>query len=249
MSDFVKLDRLESGILRLVMNQPGKKNAMNAAMRTELREQVEAAAVDRETKAVILTGADGEFSAGGDIQGLMAVDKANFRHNLKAGHKVVESFWELEKPLISAIEGVGVGGGLALAMCADHIVMSETARIGFTFMKIGFVPDWGTPFTVAKRVGPGVARRLFQSCDTLDAQEAWRIGLVDEIVPAATVQHRAVDAAKKLAARPPRAFAYTKRLMQSLPNNLDAALEMEVMVQENCFKNEEFMAGVERFIR
>lgn len=249
MTDFVLVDHPADGLLRLTMNQPAKKNAMNATMRGALRQAVAAASVDQSAKAIILTGAGGEFSAGGDIQGLMAVNKTDFRRSLKDGHEVVKTFWWFEKPMVAAIEGVGVGGGLALAMCCDHIVMGRSARIGFTFMKIGFVPDWGTPFTVARRVGPAAARRLFQTCDIVGSEDALRLGLVDEVTDDGKVQERAIAAAQKLAAQPPKAFAFTKRFLQTMPDNLDAALEMEAMVQENCFKSDEFLRGVERFIR
>ena len=244
----VTRDEPAQGLVRLTMTQPGKKNAMNASMRETLRSELVEVAANPAIGAVILTGADGDFSAGGDLHGLMQVQKSEFRDYLKHGHQVVRAFWNFEKPAVAAVEGVGVGGGLALAMCCDHIVMGASARIGFTFVKIGFVPDWGTPYTVAQRVGKATAAKLFLSAELVSADEALRIGLVDAVAADAEVQQAAIDTARRLARQPRRAFALTKRIMRTIPDSLDAALEFELSAQENCFKSDEFMEGVKPFL-
>ena len=245
---YVIHDRPAEGLVRLTMSQSGKKNAMNAEMRETLRTEMMEIAANPAIGAVILTGADGDFSAGGDIQGLMEVQESEFRAYLKQGHRVVRAFWDFEKPAVAAIEGVGVGGGLALAMCCDHIVMGASARIGFTFVKIGFVPDWGTPFTVAQRVGRATAAKLFLSAELVGADEALRIGLVDAVVADAEVQQVGIDTALMLARRPRQAFALTKRMTRTTPDSLDAALELELAAQQNCFKSDEFLEGVKPFL-
>lgn len=237
------------GIVQLVMNQPHKKNALNAAMREALAERITVLSDDPAVSALILTGADGNFSAGGDIQGLMKVDKADFRRYLKRGHQLVLKLWNVEKPTVAAIEGVGVGGGLALAMCCDIIVMGRSATIGFSFLKIGFVPDWGTLFTVTQRVGTARARELFLTADLIDAARARDIGLVDLVVEDDQVQSAAVAAAQRLAQRSRRAYAYTKRFLQNLPATLEQTLEFETLAQEDCFKSEDFLAGVAPYLK
>ncbi|MEI6719195.1 MAG: enoyl-CoA hydratase/isomerase family protein [Betaproteobacteria bacterium] len=245
---FVDEQRPAPGIVRLTMRQAGKKNAMNAAMRETLSERIAVCAAAPDVDALILTGADGQFSAGGDLQGLMRVQKSEFRQYLKRGHDLVLRLWNFEKPTVAAIEGVGVGGGLALAMCCDQIVIGRSARIGFTFLKIGFVPDWGSLFTVVQRVGPACARELFLGAELIDASQALAIGLVDRLVDDEAVQATSLDLAQQLARQPKRAYAFTKRFLQNLPATLEQALEFEVMVQENCFKSEDFLAGVAPFL-
>ena len=245
---FLEEQRPAPGIVRLLMRQPGKKNALNAAMREALAERIASCATAPDVDALILTGADGEFSAGGDLQGLMQIDKNEFRSYLKRGHELALRLWTLEKPAIAAIEGVGVGGGLALAMCCDHIVMGRSARIGFTFIKIGFVPDWGTLFTVPHRIGIARARELFLSGELIDASRALAIGLVDRVVDDADVQQAAVDVAADLARQPKRAYAYVKRFLENLPASFEQTLEFEAMTQENCFKSQEFLAAVEQLL-
>jgi 2-(1,2-epoxy-1,2-dihydrophenyl)acetyl-CoA isomerase len=241
-------EKSADGVTWLTMHQPGKKNAMTAEMRDTLKERISVLGHDPGARGIVLTGAGGDFSAGGDIQGLMAVDPADFRAYLKKGHELVSALWAFEKPAVAAIEGVGVGGGLALAMCCDHIVAGRSARIGFTFVRIGFVPDWGTLYTVTRRVGWARARRLFLDAGLVGANDALAIGLVDEVVADDEVQSAAAAAVERLAARPKRAYAYTKRFLQNMPVSLDQALEFEAMVQENCFKSDEFFEGVEPFL-
>ena len=236
------------GIVQLVMSQPGKKNAMNAAMREALAERIEALATDPGVAALILSGAGGQFSAGGDLQGLMQVDKTEFRQYLKRGHNLVLKLCSFEKPAVAAIDGVGVGGGLALAMCCDHIVMGRSARIGFSFLKIGFIPDWGTLFTVSRRVGASRARSLFLMAELLDSARALEIGLVDQVVEDDEVQSSALKVAQLLAHQPKRAFAYTKRFLQNMPNTLEQTLEFEAITQESCFKSEDFLNGIAPFL-
>jgi 2-(1,2-epoxy-1,2-dihydrophenyl)acetyl-CoA isomerase len=237
------------GIVQLAMTQPEKKNALNAAMREALNERISALSSDPAVEALILTGAGGAFSAGGDIQGLMAVEKRDFRRYLKRGHDLVLKLWNFEKPAVAAIEGIGVGGGLALALCCDQIVMGRSARVGFTFLKIGFVPDWGTLFTLTERVGAARARALFLTAELIDASRALELGVVDQVVADDEVQDAALRLAQQLASQPKAAYAYTKRFLQNAPATLEQALEFETMAQENCFKSEDFMAGVAPFLK
>ncbi len=247
-SEFLGVDILDGGVLRLVMHQPAKKNALNATMRLALLEAIRVAGNDPSVTGLILTGAGDTYSAGGDIQGLMKVETEAFRSYLQQGHALVKALWDFEKPAVASIEGIGVGGGLALAMCCDQIVIGHSARIGFSFIKIGFVPDWGTPFTVPQRVGRAVASRLFTSGSLVTADEALRIGLVDQVVDDNAVQDTGVQIATALSQHPPRAFALTKRLMRTVPNSLDTAFEMELFAQQSCFKSDEFLDGVKPFL-
>jgi len=242
------VDQPAEGILRLAMRQPAKKNALNAAMREALFERLEAAAVDPAVRAVVLTGAEGTYSAGGDLQGLQAVEPADFRAYLQRGHRLVQLLYRFEKPTVAAIEGVGVGGGLALALCCDAIVMGRSARVGFTFLRIGFVPDWGTLHTLGRRVGPARARQLFLDPQLMDAERALAIGLADEAADDGRVQDTALATAVRLAGQAPRAYALTKRLLQTLPADLDGALEAELIAQQSCFAGPEFREGVAAFL-
>lgn len=235
------------GILRLIMSEPVKKNAMSRAMREQLLRALESAVHDPAVHAVVLTGANGTYSAGGDLDGIAQLAPETFRSYLADGHKLVRAAYHFPKPLVAAIEGVGVGGGVALALCGDLILMSRSARLGLPFLKIGFVPDWGTLHTLPRRVGWQNAYRLFAMAGLIGAEEAARIGLCDEVADEGAVQARAVETAAALAQQPPNAFAQLKRIMGDLSGSLDAALEAELDAQDACFRGAEFAEGLKAF--
>ena len=244
----VVVDLPSPGIVRLTLSQPNKKNAIDAAMRDALAEQVDAALADMAVRALILAGAGGTFSSGGDLQSLLATPRERFRHRLESGHRLIRRLWTAEKPVVAAIEGVAAGGGAALALCADSVVMAHDSRFAFTFLRIGFVPDWGIPYTLAMRIGHGAARRALLQSETFDAVRAVATGLADAAVPAGEVQGVAVAQARAMAGLTPQAFALTKRLMRSLPATMDGALEAELAAQTICFGSPEFEAGVKAFL-
>jgi len=245
--DRVRAERPAPGILRLVMNQPERRNPLTRELREALARALEAALADEAVRALVLTGAGGAFSAGGDLASMGELTQGEARARLKAGHRIVRMLALAEKPVVAAIEGPAFGGGAALALLADLVVMGEGARIGFPFFKVGLVPDYGLLHTVPRRVGAGHARRLFLTAATVAAPEALAIGLVDEVVADDAVQAAGLAAAERLAAMPAPAFAMTKQLLAHAPQSLDAALEGEVLAQTLAFATEEHAEGRRAF--
>jgi 2-(1,2-epoxy-1,2-dihydrophenyl)acetyl-CoA isomerase len=245
MAGAVLADRPRPGLLRLVMSQPGKKNAMDRAMREALLGALGAAAADEATHAVVLTGEGADYSAGGDLDGIAAIPPTEFRAYLAEGHRLVRAAYAFPKPLVAAVAGTGVGGGVALALCADRLVLARSARIGLPFLRIGFVPDWGTIHTLPRRVGPHAAGKLFARKGLIGAEEAAIVGLADELVEDASLEAAALDRAAALAALPPRGFAATKRMLRE-EAALDAALSAELDAQEAQFTGE-FREGLAAF--
>jgi 2-(1,2-epoxy-1,2-dihydrophenyl)acetyl-CoA isomerase len=243
----VKVDWPTEGVMRLTMNQPAKKNAMSRDMREGLHAQFRSAIDNPLVRALILTGAGGTFSAGGDLDGIARVSPAEFRAYLSGGHDLVRTVYACPKPLVAAIEGVGVGGGVALALCADVIVMADSARMGLPFLKVGFVPDWGTLHTLPRRVGWATAQRLFLEARLIDAGEAASIGLCDAVAPAAELQNVAVARAVHLALQAPAALAATKRILGQLAGSLEEALARELDAQDEAFRGAEFAEGLAAF--
>ena len=241
-------ERPDPDVLRLRLSQPGKKNAIDAALRDDLASQLDAALADPGVRAIVLAGEGGTFSTGGDLQGLLATPRSGLRARLETGHRLIRLVHAAEKPVVAAVDGVAAGGGAALALCADRIVMAEDARFAFTFLRIGFVPDWGIPYTLAMRVGRAQARRILLDCEAVDAVRAAALGLADAVVPAAGLEDAALAQARVLARMAPQAYGLTKRLMQSLPATLDGALEAELAAQTICFGGEEFREGVDAFL-
>lgn len=249
MAEILQSTTEDGGVVHLSLSQRSKKNAINYRMREKLLEILEEQAAGGRARAIVLSGDGENFSAGGDIEGLLKVEPKDFRAYLQRGHKLVRALWNLEIPTVAAIEGIGVGGGIALAMCCDHVIAARSARIGFTFLKIGFVPDWGTIFTLSQRVGVTRARNIFLNAELLTANEAKDLGIVDQVVDDGEAVASALARAEKLAAMPRDAYTYTKKFLQNLPNNLEQALEFELFAQQTCFKSEDFMRSTARFLR
>lgn len=239
----VRTERPAAGIARIVLDDPGKRNALSAALRQELGAAFEAALGDAAVRAIVLTGANGAFCAGGDLSsmGIMAADVGRAR--MKASHRMIRTIAAAEKPVVAAVEGPAMGGGAGLALLADAIVMGEGAMIGFPYFKVGLVPDYGLFHTLPRRVGTGHARRLFNTAATVRAPEALAIGLCDRVVPDGEVQDAAQEQAALLANLPAVAFAMTKQQLGQMPMSLEAALEMEALAQTVAFGGAEHAEG------
>lgn len=150
-------------------------------------------------------------------------------------------------PIVSAIEGIGAGGAIGLALLGDHIVVGEGTKILFPFLKLGLTPDWGQLLTLPRRVGLSAARRLLMSDSTLHGSEALALGLADTVVADADVMKTAVEEAKALAEMPIEAFARTKARLNGPPQLLEDALKREEDDQAVCLLGAEFAEGYAAF--
>ena len=138
-------------------------------------------------------------------------------------------------------------GRLVLLLAADTLVMASSGRIGFPFLKVGLVPDFGVAYALANRAGRGVARQALMYARTYPAAEALRLGLCDEVVPDEALEPRALALAIELAAQPAHALGLTKRMLATLPGSLEALLETEAMAQSLCWMTDEFTEGLAAF--
>ena len=238
------LDRPADGVARLTLNRPEKRNAVDAGLRTALAQAVEELGQDPGIRALVLTGAGGHFSAGGDTSTMGDMDGPAARRRMKSGHRLVSALAGLDKPVVAAVEGSAFGAGASLMLLADLILAGRGARIGFPFLKIGLVPDWAMLHTLPRRVGLSRARRLIYFTETVPAPEAEAMGLVDLLCEDGAVQDEAVALAGRLAALPAHAFAATKRQFALFPTHLDAALEGETLAQSLLWVGEEFAEGL-----
>ncbi|BBK36331.1 enoyl-CoA hydratase [Allostella sp. ATCC 35155] len=239
----VRTERPAAAIARIVLDDPAKRNALSAGLRQELAAAFDDALADSAVRAIVLTGANGAFCAGGDLSsmGTMPADVARAR--MKASHRMIRTIAAAEKPVVAAVEGPAMGGGAGLALLADAVVMGEGAVIGFPYFKVGLVPDYALFHTLPRRVGPGHARRLFNTAAVVRAPEALAIGLCDRVVPDGEVQAAALAQAELLADLPATAFAMTKQQLGQMPVSLEAALEMEALAQTVAFGGAEHAEG------
>ena len=208
------------GIATITVNRPDKLNALNTTVIAELGIAIDAAGQDPDVGAVILTGVGAKaFVAGADISELAEQGPLDARNRSLAGQAVFRRFEALRKPVLAAVNGFCLGGGCELAMACHMRVASETARFGQPEVKLGISPGYGGTVRLARLVGRGRATELLLSGEMIDAQEAWRIGLVNRVVPAAVLLAEAEQLLKTILANGPLALASVLELV-------DAASEM-----------------------
>ena len=202
------LDR-DGSVAVLTINRPDKRNALNAGTVDELRRAVLDFKRDDTVRAVIVTGAgDKAFVAGADINELAVQTPAGGREHARTGQHVFDLVEHLGKPVIAAINGVALGGGCELAMACTLRLAADTARLGQPEINLGIMPGYGGTQRLARLVGKGRALELMLTGDAISADEAWRIGLVNRVVPAADLMPAAKTLAHALAAKAPVAMRY-----------------------------------------
>jgi 2-(1,2-epoxy-1,2-dihydrophenyl)acetyl-CoA isomerase len=232
-------------VLVLTLDYPARRNALAVPLRAELEQCLERAFADGTTRAVVLTGSEGVFSAGGDISG-MDIDSAyDGRERMRRTHRLVRLMARGNLPLVAAVEGWAVGAGLSLALLCDTIVAAEDAKLMAGFHKIGLMADMGMPATLPARVGVGRARDMLLHHTQYSGAEAKAIGLVDRVVPRGQALSSAMEMARALAAEAPLPIAYTK---QWFADELERALARESDFQATLFTTEDFREGREAFL-
>jgi enoyl-CoA hydratase len=198
------LVEVSGAVAVLTLHRPKVLNALNAALLSELDAALDAQERDDAVRAVIVTGAgEKAFAAGADIQELAAVSGVEGQALALRGQRIFSKLENLGKPVIAAIHGFALGGGCELAMAASVRIASETAKLGQPEVKLGLIPGYGGSQRLPRLVGKGAALKLLLTGEMISAAEALRIGLVDEVVPAAELMPRARAMAETMAAMAP----------------------------------------------
>lgn len=195
-----------AGIIRFA--RPAARNALTDTMLAETRAQMAAWEADRAIACVILTGDDAAFCAGGDLKGTAAAtmapfDKYRHRHTASEWHGFMRYLARYTKPVIAAVEGYALGGGLEIALRCDFVVGSETAQLGLTEAKIGLFPILGGAWSLAHAVGERKARELAYTGRRIGAGEALALGLLNHVAPPGGALARAMEIAEEIAANAP----------------------------------------------
>ena len=243
----VLVDRPAKHVARLLINRPDKRNAIDHDVRQGLMDGLSQVLGDRSTRALLLGGVGGVFSAGGDLPSMLGLDEAQARERMQHVHRLCRMVANAHVPVVSAIEGFGAGGAIGLALLGDHIVVGEGTKILFPFLKLGLTPDWGQLLTLPRRVGASAARCLLMSNNALRGPEALHLGLADALAPDADVMTCAIEAAKVFAELPLNAFSRTKERLNGWPHLLEDALKREENDQAVCLLGAEFAEGYEAF--
>jgi 2-(1,2-epoxy-1,2-dihydrophenyl)acetyl-CoA isomerase len=244
---------IEAGVATLTMSRPEARNALSGEMKDAFAATVPALARDPAVRAIVLTGAGGAFCAGGDLRSMVAVrdqmDVEGWRRRMTDVQPWMRALVELDKPLIAAVDGVAYGAGFSLALMADFVVATPRARFCMSFMKVGLVPDFAAMHTLPRAVGVQRARELMLSAREVGVEEALRLGLVMECVPADALLARAQALAHSFTGASPLAVSLVKReLGMSLATDLNTALAAEADHQALCFQSQYHIGAVKAFL-
>jgi enoyl-CoA hydratase len=239
----------EGAVATITLNRPEKLNALNARVRRELTEAVDALAADDAVKVAVLHGAgDRAFVAGADVTEFAArtpgEQRALYNHR-----RVYEAVADFPKPLLCAIHGFCIGGGSELALACDLRIADRTARFAQAEIRLGLIPGAGGTQRLARLVGPGQAMRIALSGDTIDAEEAHRIGLVEFLVEEGRHLEKAREVAERIARWSPVALRLAKRSIRAaFETPLSAGLELEKELFLAAFASEDGREGVRAFV-
>jgi len=234
----------------LTINRPKALNALNADTLTELSTVLDELGRDSSVKVVILTGSGAKaFVAGADIAQMKELNPMEGRRFGQLGQATFRKLELLAQPVIAAINGFALGGGCELAMSCDIRLASETAKFGQPEVTLGLTAGFGGTQRLPRHVGKGVASELLFTGDIIDAQEAYRIGLVNHVYPADTLMEEALKLANRIAGRAPAAVQLSKSAIQRGINmDLDSAQAYEAEVFGLTFSTQDQTEGCSAFL-
>jgi enoyl-CoA hydratase/carnithine racemase len=238
-------------IAYVTLNRPKVLNALNKKTWADLRTAFEAARDDAAVRGVILTGAgDKAFIAGADISELANVSAVEAEESSSYGQEVLNLIENLGKPVIAAVNGFALGGGCETAMACTIRLASEHAKFGQPEVKLGLIPGGGGTQRLPRLVGKGRALQIILSGEIISAQEAYRIGLVNEVVPAADVITRAEAILKQIFSNAPIAVKYSlEAVNKGLETSVAEGLSLEASLFGLCAGTEDKKEGTQAFLQ
>lgn len=242
-----------NGIVTLTLNRPSRRNALSPALYERLLTELDAAALDASTGAVVLTGADGAFCAGGDVARMAAAaSPPKFEERvttLRRRTRLVELLHGMSKPTIAMIRGPAVGAGLSLALACDMRIADTSARLSTGFVKVGLSGDFGGHYFLPRIVGMAKARELYLTSPILQAQEALQIGLINKVVEPGALLAEVSTLAQMLADGPRTAIGYLKsNLNQAYELTLAQMLDAEAARHARCLETDDHREAAQAFV-
>jgi 2-(1,2-epoxy-1,2-dihydrophenyl)acetyl-CoA isomerase len=252
------LAEVEDGVATLTMNQPERRNALSLEMLDALARTLADVEVDEDVGCIVLTGAGGAFCAGGDVKTMatggaagaptVTFDAAIHRQRLNQ-RATAGRLWELPKPTIAALPGPAAGAGLSLALACDLRYAVEGAVLTTAFARVAFAGDYGGTWFLTRLVGSGKARELYYFSERLPAEEAHRLGIVNEVFPQGAFDGEVRARAERLAGGPRVAYRYMKEnLNRAVHGELGECLDMEAAHHLRTGRTEDHREAATAFI-
>lgn len=240
-----------AGVAVVTLDRPGIKNALSPAMADELTALFTQMAHDDSLRAVVLTGAGGDFCAGGDVKAMGGGGPRTHEQRyagMQRYRRLVNALLGLDKPVIAALDGVAYGAGFSMALTADIVLVSTRVRLAMVFHRIGLVPDLGAWYTLPRVVGLQRAKELVFSAREVGAQEALQMGLALEVLTPEALLPRALALARSFEGASAIALSLSKRALQaSLQSDLDSMLDLEAAGQAIASGSDYTREAVRRF--
>lgn len=248
-SDATLVERSE-GLVVVTLNRPAFKNAISSANWQDLHEILNAVEVSTADRALLITGAEGNFSSGADLsgedrdRGLTGYGRRPLLNEMRTVGDIIARLERLSIPTIAAVDGVAVGVGLGVALACDLIIATDRARFIEVFSKRGISLDGGTSWSLPRAVGVRRAKQMAYFAEPLDARTALEWGLVNEVVAPAELLATAREWGRRLAAGPTMALGLTKRMLDgALTSSLEDALEAEARAQHIAYATSDMREG------
>lgn len=243
----------DGGIVTITLNRPERLNAFFGHMRRDLAEAVEEAGSDPDVRVIVLTGAGRCFCAGGDVHFMADLverrDSEEFARLLGAARRVILAIRHTTKPVLASINGPASGAGFNLALACDLRVASSDATFSQSFVKIGFHPDWGGTYFLPRMLPSNIACELFFLGDSISAQRAFELGLVNRVVAPAELEAETRRLAERLREGAAVSIAAAKQAVYAAEHDtLERMLQYEVDAQLRCFESEDGCEGVRAFL-
>jgi enoyl-CoA hydratase len=224
-----------AGVAKLTINRPQSLNALNGQLLTELECAISRLEQDDDVKVVVITGAgEKAFVAGADIKEMASLDSFQGHSFALKGQKVMLALRKMKKPVIAALNGYALGGGLELALACDFIYASDKAKVGFPEVTLGIMPGFGGTQNLARLIGPAKANEMIFTGRMISAEKALAWGIVNEVYPAAELLTKALETASTIAGTGLVGVAYAK---DAIANGLN-------MTKEDGFRYEASLFGV-----
>lgn len=258
-SEPVLLFETQSGVATLTLNRPASRNALTTGLFLEMERMLQEVEKDDAVRAVVLTGMGRGFSAGADLKPVTKEERRRTEASsfpgdpggdiLDRGNRCILRLRQLPKPVVGSINGDAVGIGCSLALATDLRVASENARLGMVFSRIGLGPDGGASFLLRELVGTAKALELLLTGDLIDAAEALRLGLVNQVVAADALADATSELAERLAQGPTLAYGFAKEAVYEGANlSFDSLLDLEARNQKVAGRSHDAREGIRAFL-
>ncbi len=239
----------EDRLAVLLINRPKAMNALNKDTLLEIRHAVMAVNEDPDIDVLIISGAgEKAFVAGADISYMAEMSAVEGRAFGALGQEVFLAVEKMEKPVIAAVNGFALGGGCELAMCCDFRIASSKAKFGQPEVGLGITPGFGGTQRLPRLVGAGMAKQLLYTADVIDANEALRIGLVNQVVSPEELLETTKNIAKRIISKAQLAVRFCKEAANhGMQTDIDRAMEIEADVFGLCFATADQKEGMAAF--